>query len=135
MQPVPDTLKRRSRQLRREQTDVEKKLWYLLRDRRLRNYKFVRQKVIGNYIADFVCRQYQLIIELDGRQHGAQQAYDKKRDDYLRKKGYDVLRFWNNEILENPESAVTAILDRLTTLTPALSRQRERENNIRLMNK
>lgn len=61
--------------------------------------KFKRQKPIGRYIVDFVCVEQRLIIELDGGQHGAQIAYDQRRDAWLRGQGYSLLRFWNNEVM------------------------------------
>ena len=128
MPTVPDKLLGNARELRRNQTDVEKKLWYILRDRRLMKYKFVRQKVIGSYIVDFVCREYKLIVELDGGQHAEQLHYDEKRDSYLTAAGYKVLRFWNDEVIENSEGVLEKVATMLSTLTPTLSRQREREN-------
>src|SRR4051794_26651842 len=88
------------RRLRGQQTDAERKLWFALRDRRLSGFKFVRQEAIGPFIADFVCRERNLIIEVDGGQH-SENAKDKGRDGYLREKGYRVLRFWNNDVLIN----------------------------------
>lgn len=98
-----------ARALRKDMTDVERKLWYLLRDRRLQGHKFRRQYIIGHYIADFACTKAKLIIELDGGQHSERQAYDKKRDDYLRAEGFTVLRFWNNEVTENKEGVFETI--------------------------
>ena len=111
----------RARQLRRAQTDAEQKLWSKLRNRRLLGYKFKRQQPIGCYIADFVCEDAKLIVELDGGQHSEQVEYDRRRTRYLESKGYQVVRYWNNEVLGQVDSVLAA-------LTLALS-QRERELN------
>jgi very-short-patch-repair endonuclease len=103
---------RRERHLRRQQTDAERELWFALRDRRLAGFKFVRQEAIGKYVADFVCREKMLVVELDGGQH-ADSASDRVRDPKLRAEGYRVLRFWNNEVLSNREGVLLAILSAL----------------------
>ncbi|WP_339523030.1 endonuclease domain-containing protein [Pseudomonas sp. EA_35y_Pfl2_R111] len=89
----------RARTLRREMTEAEWCLWYQLRAHRFMGLKFKRQKPFGCYIVDFVCQERRLIIELDGGQHVQQAAYDEQRDDWLRAQGFDVLRFWNHEVL------------------------------------
>ena len=91
-----------ARKLRRNQTDVEKVLWYKLRNRQLKGIKFHRQYQIGPYIVDFVCLEHFLIIELDGGQH-AENRKDLSRTKFLEQKGFEVLRFWNHEVLENIE--------------------------------
>ena len=73
----------RARNLRKNRTDAENRMWYYLRNRRLGGYKFVREQVIGKYIADFVCREKKLIIEVDGGQHMAAAAYDQQRTEDL----------------------------------------------------
>jgi very-short-patch-repair endonuclease len=99
----------RPRELRRNATDAENRLWYVLRNRGLAGRKFVRQFQVGPYIADFACREHGLIIELDGGQH-AESIRDEARTAYLNAQGYAVLRFWNTEILENLDGASSAIL-------------------------
>ena len=103
----------RARQLRARQTEAERLLWLLLRDRRLNGAKFRRQVPIGNYIVDFVCQEAKLIVELDGGQHADQVAYDAARSEWLAGVGYRVLRFWNNDLTENEEGVLTAILNEL----------------------
>jgi very-short-patch-repair endonuclease len=103
----------RARQLRTRQTDAERKLWFLLRDRRLNGAKFRRQVPIGNYIVDFLCQESKLIVELDGGQHADQVAYDTARTEWLVSVGYRVLRCWNNELTENEEGVLTAIYNEL----------------------
>jgi very-short-patch-repair endonuclease len=100
--------KGRARSLRRTSTEAEKKLWGLLRGRRFDGYKFRRQAPIGRYIADFVCFERRLIVELDGSQH-ADSAHDAKRDAWLRDDGYRVVRIWNNELNENHDGVGESI--------------------------
>ena len=107
-----------ARRLRRDQTDAERKLWFRLRDRRLRGLKFRRQVTIGNYIADFCCESARLIIELDGGQHSARESQDAKRTTALESQGYLVLRFWNNDVLQNIDGVLESILDTLRPVPP-----------------
>ena len=88
-------LKDRARTLRRHATEAENKIWYFLRNRRLKGYKFTRQHIIEPYIVDFICRDKKIIIELDGGQHADENAvlYDQERTQYLEGQGYKVLRF------------------------------------------
>jgi very-short-patch-repair endonuclease len=88
------------RRLRRQATDAETKLWFALRDRRLGGFKFIRQEAIGPYIVDFVCREKKLVIEVDGGQH-AENVRDRARDLALASSGYQILRFWNSDVLSN----------------------------------
>jgi very-short-patch-repair endonuclease len=99
----------RARQLRFDQTDAERRLWSALRSRRLAGYKFRRQRPIGPFIVDFVCIPHRLIIEADGGQHADNDA-DKRRTAWLEKRGWQVIRFWNNEILANTEGVQETIL-------------------------
>jgi very-short-patch-repair endonuclease len=86
--------------MRREQTDAERKLWFLLRDRRLGAAKFRRQVPIGNYIVDFICLQHKLIVEADGGQL-VENRYDAIRDRWLAEEGYRIVRYGNDEIMKN----------------------------------
>jgi len=86
-------------------TDAERKVWYALRDRRFVQFKFRRQVPVGPYIADFVCFEARLVIELDGGQH-AGSCRDKRRDRWFATNGFRVLRFWNNEVLLNIEGVM-----------------------------
>ena len=97
---------RRARKLRRQATDAETKMWHLLRNRQLRNAKFRRQHPIGHYVADFVCVEHTLIVEIDGGQHASQTDGDVRRTAYLNDLGYTVVRYWNNEVLTNPEGVL-----------------------------
>jgi len=99
----------RARQLRKNPTEAERKLWSLLRQKQFDGNRFRRQAPIGPYIADFFCPAAKLIIELDGGQHAEQSAADQVRTNWLEARGYRVLRFWNNEILTNPAGALTRL--------------------------
>lgn len=99
----------RAKGLRRVMTDAEKRLWYHLRAHRFLGMKFKRQKPIGPYIVDFACPTFKLIIEIDGGQHSEETEYDRRRDIWLSKHGYTVLRFWNNEVAENMEGVLERI--------------------------
>ena len=89
--------------LRRDQTDAERKLWRLLRPFRDDAIPFRRQAPIGPYVADFVWLGERLVIEVDGGQHNEArgEANDARRDAWLRSQGFEVLRFWNNDVLRN----------------------------------
>lgn len=100
------------RRLRRDSTDAEMRIWLALRDRRLAGFKFVRQLTIGPYIADFVCRDRKLIVELDGGQH-SENRRDAIRDAFLAREGYKVLRFWNNDVITNRDGVLQTILAEL----------------------
>ena len=102
-----------ARRLRRDQTDAERVLWFRLRDRRLGGWKFRRQGPIDRYVVDFVCVDGRLVVELDGGQHGERIQQDAARTEVLQAMGYLVLRFWNNDVLENTDGVVETILDTL----------------------
>jgi very-short-patch-repair endonuclease len=91
----------RARNLRKNLTDTERIVWFKLRSRRFENFKFRRQVPIGSYIVDFVCFEERLILELDGGQHAEQMEYDEKRTNWLNSQSFRVLRFWNNQVLED----------------------------------
>ena len=110
-------LRDRARAMRAKPTDAERRLWSMLRDTRLSGHKFRRQHVIGSSIVDFVCLDCQLIIEADGSQH-ADNAQDRKRDAYLISIGYEVLRFWNSDVLGNPGGVFDAISAALSHPSP-----------------
>jgi len=99
--------------LRKRSTDAEQLLWSRLRAGRLEGMKFRRQHPIGSYIADFVCLERKLIIELDGSQHALPEELlkDRQRSEWLKKEGYSVLRFWDNEVMTNTEGVLEAIRD------------------------
>ena len=103
----------RSRALRRDSTDAEKKLWSILRNRQLNGFKFRKQVEIDGYIVDFLCAERRLIIEVDGGQHTPER--DARRTAYLEGQGFRIIRFWNNDVLQNLDGAWTTIAEALTT--------------------
>jgi adenine-specific DNA-methyltransferase len=98
-----------ARQLRKNATDAERKLWRRLRDRRFSGYKFRRQHPIGPYVVDFVCLEQRLVIELDGGQHLERRGYDRNRDRWLANEGYRILRFPDNAALRETEAVLQVI--------------------------
>ncbi len=111
--PIPPRT-RRARALRAASTDVEHKLWSVLRNRQLAGAKFRRQLPVDRYFADFACVEARLIVELDGSQHmEAQAAYDAERTRILEAAGWFVMRFWNNEVIDNIEGVADAVLAQL----------------------
>jgi len=114
------TLISQARELRKNLTDAEKKLWHHLSHEQLEGMKFRRQHPMGDkYIVDFVCLEIKLVVELDGGQHAEQKSYDDRRTAFLEAEGYRVLRFWNNEVMENIEGVWMRI--RETLLAPVIS--------------
>jgi very-short-patch-repair endonuclease len=100
----------RSRALRRNSTDAEKRLWSILQNRKLDGYKFRRQVAIDEFIVDFCCIERRLIIELDGSQHADELArYDEARTKQLEARGFRVLRFWNGEVSRDTEGVAQKI--------------------------
>jgi very-short-patch-repair endonuclease len=106
-----------ARDMRKDLTPWELQLWLRLKSKQLGGYKFRRQQPIGRYIVDFVNIKNKLIIELDGSQH-LDSEDDKRRDAYLVKEGYRVLRFWNNDVNANIEGVLAAILSALESYPP-----------------
>ena len=104
------TTRQTARTLRTNLTEAERVLWYHLRAARLRGYKFRRQAPLGRYIVDFVCFEARLIVEVDGGQHVEQQEYDRQRTAWLEGQGFQVLRFWNTEVLGNVEGVKEMIV-------------------------
>ena len=113
----------RARALRRRMSDGERKLWQALRERQVDGLRFRRQHPIGKYIADFVCLEKRLVVEVDGAQHteAVQAAHDAERDQWLRAEGYCVLRFPTVEVSRNCNGVVDTIWAELRSL-PATAR-------------
>lgn len=107
--------------LRKKTTDTESDLWYYLRAKRFERIKFRRQHPIGSYIVDFVCLDRRVIIELDGSQHIGEKEKDNKRDEWLKREGYQVLRFFDNEFYENQEEILEQIYQACFFHPPPLS--------------
>jgi very-short-patch-repair endonuclease len=117
----------RARELRGASTDAELLLWSKLRGRQFAGLKFRRQRPIGSYFADFACVEIGLVIELDGGQHVDAAKYDSRREQAMRAFGFTTLRFWDNEVLTQTDAVLERIRLTAQTLTPTLSRKRERE--------
>jgi len=108
-QPVTPAKRNFARAMRREPTEAESRLWHELRGRRLDRIKFRRQVPIGRFIADFVCAEAQLIVEIDGSQH-AESRRDLERDAELKARGFRVLRFWNDDVLKELDAVCDTII-------------------------
>ena len=106
----------RARELRKNLTDAEQRLWKKLKRRQIATVKLRRQQPIGPFIVDFVCFERRLIVEVDGGQHAEQIAYDEERTQWLKVQGYRVLRFWNNEVLADTEAVAQAIFNTVEKL-------------------
>ena len=111
-------LRQYARSNRKNPTDAERKLWSQLRNRQLMASKFRRQVPIGSYIVDFLCLESKLVIELDGSQHLTQIQYDQTRTRYLESQGYRVIRFFNDEVLQNMEGVLERVLIELDQPSP-----------------
>jgi very-short-patch-repair endonuclease len=114
MMDTRSTLRQKAKDLRKNMTEAEKRLWTQLRRRRVLGCKFRRQQPLGEYIVDFVCLSERLIVELDGGQHARDVAYDKCRDRWFIAQGFTVLRFWNNDVFDNINGVMYRISDALT---------------------
>ncbi len=102
-------MRRYARSLRTNQTDAERLLWSRLRRRQLAGFKFRRQHQVGLYICDFACVEALVVVELDGSQHAENLEYDLRRDRFLRSAGFEVLRFWNGDVLGRTEDVLDTI--------------------------
>ncbi|MGB6229530.1 MAG: endonuclease domain-containing protein [Litorimonas sp.] len=100
-----------SQTLRTSTTDAEGLLWWRLREYRQASCAFRRQVAVGSYVADFLCREADLIVELDGEQHAEtdQRRHDETRDAWLKTHGYTVIRFWNGDVFTELDSVLDAI--------------------------
>ena len=107
-----------ARNLRRNATEAERHLWRRLRKRALGGHRFRRQHPIGPYVADFACLQARLIVELDGSQHMESESYDAQRDTYLAERGFQVLRFWDHQVLQETDLVLEAIFEALSKRSP-----------------
>lgn len=118
-----------ARNLRKQQTEVERLLWYKLRNKQIASIKFRRQQPIGPFIVDFVSFDNKLIIELDGSQHDEKinQIKDLQRTEFLKRQGYFVVRFWDNEILNNMNGVLEKIHESITPPHPNPLPRGERE--------
>ncbi|WP_375165958.1 endonuclease domain-containing protein [Chelativorans sp.] len=100
---------KRAKQLRQAGNEAEALLWLELKHRKLGGFKFTRQFPIGPYFADFACRERRLVVEIDGSQH-AESAYDRRRDEFMRSRGFSIIRFWNVDVLKHRTHVCETIL-------------------------
>jgi len=108
-----------ARKLRKNSTEQERIMWKLLRNRKFKNLKFKRQVPVGNYVADFLCEEKKLIIEIDGGQHNESENIikDNTRTKYFESEGYNIIRFWNNEVTEN----LSGVYDKLSKIVEEIN--------------
>lgn len=116
--PLPTRTLTTAKSLRTTGTDSEQRLWYHLRAKRLAGLKFRRQHPVPPYVVDFYCEELKLVIELDGSQHN--ELVDQTRTKFLQQQGLTVLRFWDNEVLQQLDAVLEAIVEfaRTRTLSP-----------------
>jgi len=110
-----------ARQMRTEMTEPETRMWLQLRAKRFTGVKFLRQKIIANYIADFAANEPKLVVELDGDSHSQQQAYDVARTRALEHEGYRVIRFSNLDVMQNMDGVLmqlAGVIDELRRSPP-----------------
>jgi len=105
----------RARELRRNENAAEQRMWSILRAKRMGGFKFRRQHALGRYIADFICLQARLVIEVDGETHGTDQSpeLDAKRTEEIELMGYRVIRFWNHDVITATDDVAAAIFEAL----------------------
>ena len=114
-QGVSSEMYARSKELRRVMTPAETILWKELRTNKLNGLHFRRQQVIDRFIVDFYCHQYELIVEVDGDIHELQKGYDAERESYLNERGFRVIRFRNEEIMNDLQGVLKKILSECET--------------------
>ena len=115
MLPYNKNLKELARDLRKNMTDAERRVWSKIRRKQLKEFQFYRQKNIGDYIVDFYCPAAKLIVEIDGGQHYSEEniVKDEVRDKFLSDLGFRVLRFSNSDVFKNIEGVVEEIYNHL----------------------
>jgi very-short-patch-repair endonuclease len=113
-----DGVRARARTLRQNMTEAERRAWQILRSQQMHGYKFRRQVPIGRYIANFVCHEARLIVEIDGGQHDGSSPQEAERSGFLQNQGYRILRFWNDEVIANLDGVHQTIADELGRITP-----------------
>ena len=110
-QEVSPEMLERAKELRRSMTPVEKILWKRLKGNRLNGLHFRRQQIVHGYFADFYCHQHELIVELDGGIHKMQKEYDAERKEYLIALGFRIIRFTNEEIMNDLNCVLQKIVE------------------------
>ena len=115
MPPVCRQISEHASQLRRHRTDAEEKFWQTVRNRQIDGFKFRFQHSLLPYIADFACLDAMLIVEIDGGQHS--QEREAKRTAFLESEGFEILRFWNNDVLSNLDGVIQVVRETLIRRT------------------
>jgi very-short-patch-repair endonuclease len=110
--PTAKRIRNFAKKMRREPTEAEAAMWRLFRDRRLALFKFRRQVPFQNFIIDFVCFEKRMIIEIDGSQHASSDR-DAARDTVLMAEGFQIARYWNNDVLQRPSAVLEDIFAKL----------------------
>jgi len=107
-------------ELRKNQTDSERALWNILRNKQMSGYKFFRQYGVGPYIVDFYCPTLKIVIEVDGGQHYSEEGMvnDRQREEFLKRAGINVIRFNNLDVLKNIEGVFESIQKQLPLNSP-----------------
>ena len=101
--------------LRRDMTRAERAMWFALRDRRLDGFKFRRQASMKAFVVDFLCLEARLVVEIDGGQHTPE--FDAQRTATVEGAGFEIVRFWNNDVIGNLDGVLTTLIDRLRART------------------
>ena len=116
--PYDQNLVNRARELRKSETEAEKNFWLrILKNKKLAEYKFTRQKPIGNFILDFYCARFKLAVEIDGEVHKFQDKRDNERDYTLKSKfGLEIIRYKNFDVLNNQEKVLEDLVKRITEI-------------------
>jgi very-short-patch-repair endonuclease len=109
-----------AKQMRREMTEPEIRVWLKLRAKRFGEVKFRKQKVVGRYIVDFSSNEPKLAIEIDGDTHVGREVYDAIRTQFLEEQGYRVIRFSNRDVMENLAGVLEFLAAVITKMTPPL---------------
>ncbi len=107
-----------ARENRKNQTPAENKMWSILKNRQINGYKFLRQKPLNNFIADFYCAELMLVIEVDGDSHIEQREYDMLRSEKLEEYGIKVIRYQNNEIISNIDKVFKNLKEKIISFSP-----------------
>ena len=124
MPPLGNRTNTYAAKLRRDMTEAERHIWCAVRDRRLDGFKFRRQVSIGPYVVDFMCLDARMIVEIDGRQHTPE--FDAQRTATVEGAGFEIVRFWNNDVIGNLDGVLTTLIDRLRARTLTQPSPRER---------
>ena len=113
--PYNPALKQRARELRKAGNLSEVLFWNVVKNKQLNGQDFDRQRVIGNYIVDFYCHEYALVVEIDGSSHDDKQAYDQTRDEYLEALGLNVLHVQDVDVKQNLAGVVELVRQQLNS--------------------